>query len=263
MKYKIFSELTYEVIEPTTYIFNIQVAKTLNQIIVNESISISPDLKFEEFSLTNSENRFLKLQINYGTFTISYNAIVEVVEKPINQDLFEFDTSIIELENDVMPFISPSRHCESDKLLHFAKKEFGQLPNVYSKVKAINDWVFNSIEYISDSTNSSTSACDTLISRFGVCKDFAHLCIAFCRALDIPARYFTGYAANLIPPDIHACFEAYICGQWIIFDPTKLTNTKNLVKIANGKDASEVAVASYHGITICTKMIVQCEEIIV
>ena len=87
MKYKIFSELTYEVIEPTTYIFNIQVAKTLNQIIVNESISISPDLKFEEFSLTNSENRFLKLQINYGTFTISYNAIVEVEEKPINQDL--------------------------------------------------------------------------------------------------------------------------------------------------------------------------------
>ena len=107
-------------------------------------------------------------------------------------------------------------------------------------------------------TSPGTSAYDTLIQREGVCKDFAHLGIAFCRALDIPARYFTAYACNLNPPDFHACFEAYIGGNWIFFDPTRSVPINGLVKIANGKDATEAAVASFFGNTNCTYMNVQC-----
>jgi hypothetical protein len=92
----------------------------------------------------------------------------------------------------------------------------------------------------------------------GACKDAAHLGIALCRALDIPARYFSSYACHLTPPDIHACFEAYINGQWIVFDPTKLASLNGLVKISNGKDASEAPIASYYGEIYCTKMDVQC-----
>ena len=88
---------------------------------------------------------------------------------------------------------------------------------------------------------------DTLTERVGVCRDFAHLGIALCRALTIPARYFTGYAYDLNPPDFHACFEAYIGGEWVFFDPTKLVPVNGLVKIANGRDAGDAAVASIFG----------------
>ena len=100
-----------------------------------------------------------------------------------------------------------------------------------------------------------------MISRRGVCKDFAHLGIALCRALDIPARYFTGYAVNLLPPDIHACFEAYIGGQWVLFDPTHLSEKDKLVKIAHGKDASEASVVIFYGNTCCTNMNILCDVV--
>lgn len=91
------------------------------------------------------------------------------------------------------------------------------------------------MEYKRGVTNASTSACDTLLRREGICNDFAHLGIALCRAVVIPARYFTGYAYNLNLPDFHACFEAYVGGQWLFFDPAKLASANGLVKIANEK----------------------------
>ena len=78
---------------------------------------------------------------------------------------------------------------------------------------AINEWIHENVEYVRGSTNSVTSAYDTVTQRTGVCRDFAHLAIALCRALNIPARYFTGYAYELEPPDFHACFECYIGGS--------------------------------------------------
>ncbi|MDZ4331562.1 MAG: transglutaminase family protein, partial [Flavobacterium sp.] len=191
-------------------------------------------------------------------FTVIYEAEVEVSYTVYDEKVLLQSIPIINLDHEVLPFISPSRHCESDKLLEFATNECGYLPNEYAKAKAINEWIFNTVEYKTGVTNSSTSACDTLLDRVGVCKDFAHLGIALCRALDIPARYFTGYAYNLNPPDFHACFEAYIGGQWLFFDPTKLAVANGLVKIANGKDASEVAVASYFGDVTCTFMKIEC-----
>jgi transglutaminase-like putative cysteine protease len=259
MKFKVYSELSYEVFSPTTFIFNVQAAKSASQIITSESIIVTPAIKFEEFSLKNSDTRFVKMEVEQGLFfTIIYEAEVDVRYEIYDEKVLLQSIPIINLDNEVLPFISPSRHCESDKLSEFALNEFGFLPNEYAKAKAIKEWIFNTVEYKTGVTNSSTSACDTLLEKVGVCKDFAHLGIALCRALDIPARYFTGYAHNLNPPDFHACFEAYICGQWLFFDPTKLAVTNGLVKIANGKDASEVAVASYFGNVNCTFMKIEC-----
>ncbi|MFM2368761.1 MAG: hypothetical protein RL619_1061 [Bacteroidota bacterium] len=262
MKFKVYSELSYEVFSPTTFVFNIQAAKSASQIIISESIIVTPSIKFEEFTLKNSGTRFVKMEVEQGVFfKIIYQAEVAVRYTIYDEKVLLKSIPIINLDNEVLPFISPSRHCESDKLLEFATKEFGFLPNEYVKVKAINEWIFRTIEYKTGVTNSSTSACDTLLQKEGVCKDFAHLGIALCRALDIPARYFTGYAYNLNPPDFHACFEAYIGGQWLFFDPTKLAVANGLVKIANGKDASEVAVASYFGDINCTFMKIECNPI--
>ena len=262
MRFKVYSTLSYEVTSKTIFIFSIQAAKSTSQIVISELLNVTPDLKFEEFKLQNSETRFVKIEVEKGTFfTISYEAEIDVLSTVVNQESLSKSQSIIDLDHEVLPFINPSRYCESDKLLDFAIQEFGHLLNEFAKVKAINEWIFKSINYRTGATNSSVSAYDILQSKEGVCKDFAHLGIALCRALDIPARYFTGYAYALNPPDFHACFEAYIAGKWIFFDPTKLSIHNGLVKIANGIDASEVAVASYFGEANCTFMKIECNPV--
>jgi transglutaminase-like putative cysteine protease len=126
-------------------------------------------------------------------------------------------------------------------------------------VVAIVDWIHDNVEYVPGSTNSETSAYDTVTQRTGVCRDFAHLGISLCRALNIPARYFTGYAYQLDPPDFHACFEAYIGGRWMIFDATRLASLNAVVRIATGRDAADAAVASIFGRVTGTMMKVDCQ----
>ena len=113
--------------------------------------------------------------------------------------------------------------------------------------------------YLSGSTNAQTSAYDTVTEQAGVCRDFAHLGIALCRALTIPARYFTGYAYKLKPADFHACFEAYLGNQWVLFDATGLAPLNGMVKIATGRDAADAAVASIFGNAYGTRMTINCE----
>jgi transglutaminase-like putative cysteine protease len=259
MKFKIFSELSYQVFSPTTFVFNIHAAKTAGQFIIEESFETTPQLYFEAFSLNNSEARFIRIEIaTPGSFTITYHALVDVQYRIIEETNLSAAVPIMELHPETIPYLFPSRHCQSDKLMKLAHKEFGNAGNAYAQVNAINEWIYQHIDYLGGSTNSGTSAYDTLTQREGVCKDFAHLGIALCRALDIPARYFTGYACALYPPDFHACYEAYIGGEWIFFDATKLVPINGLVKIANSKDAAEAAVASFFGNAICTYMNIQC-----
>lgn len=262
MRFKVRSFLSYEVFSTTTFIFNIQVASSATQLIISEFLTITPEIKYEEFVLQNSATRFIKIEVEKGTdFSINYQAEVDVLHELITGEKLSGSIPIIDLDNEVLPFISPSRYCESDKLLDFAHQQFGHLANEFAKVKAINEWVFNSVAYKAGTSDSSRSANDVLALKEGVCKDFAHLAIALCRALDIPARYFTGYAYALDPPDFHACFEAYVGGKWLFFDPTKLSISNGLVKIANAKDASEVAVASFFGEVNCTFMKIECDPV--
>jgi len=103
-----------------------------------------------------------------------------------------------------------------------------------------------------------TSAFDTVTQRTGVCRDFSHLAIALCRALNIPARYFSGYAYEMEPPDFHACFECFIGGNWVVFDATHLAPLNGLVRIGTGRDAADAAVASLFGGVSCSRTTVSC-----
>ncbi len=260
MNFHVFSELKYEVYGPTTFIFSIQASRTNSQIIIEERLYTEPAHTIEEITDASGDARFIRVKVNQGTsFTIRYEATVDLQYNIIyQQDLLKL-VPVNKLDANVITYLFPSRYCQSDKLQKLANKEFGYIDNAYAKVSAINEWIFNNVEYISGATNSSTSAHDTLTERAGVCRDFAHLGITLCRALSIPARYFTGYAYNLNSPDFHACFEAYIGGEWIFFDPTKLVPVNGLVKIANGRDAADAAVASIFGNAVSVGMTVVCE----
>lgn len=252
--------MEYQVFQPTTFIFNIQVSRTSNQKILEESLLIEPFYKAEEFTNADGTVRFLRVEVkDQVTFKINYEAVVDIKYKIIDHKKYIKNVPVIKLDADVIPYLFPSRYCQSDKIQKLAFKEFGHFENSYEKVAAINNWIFKNVEYLGGATNSSTSALDTLTERAGVCRDFAHLGIALCRALSIPARYFTGYAYKLSPPDFHACFEAYIGSDWIFFDPTHLVPSNGLVKIGNGRDAADASVASIFGNTICNAIYVNCE----
>src|SRR6187455_2168511 len=262
MKFKAHSEIQYQVLMPTTFIFNIQVSKTSSQIVIEEKLDIDPSFPLEEFTSNNGEERFLRVQVNKpGAFKIHYEAIVDLQYQVIDRQHLLKTVPVSTLDASVIPYLFPSRYCQSDKLQELVFKEFGKIDNTYAKVSAITEWVHKNVSYKPGITNSTTSALDTLTERAGVCRDFAHLAIALCRALSIPARYFTGYAYNLNPPDFHACFEAYIGGEWMFFDPTKLVPVNGLVKIGNGRDAADAAVASIFGKTNHLSIQVGCESL--
>ena len=148
---------------------------------------------------------------------------------------------------ETLAYLYPSRYCQSDLLFGLAASEFGNLKPGYSRVNIICDWIYDRVKYLYGSTNSETSALDTATERAGVCRDFAHLGIAFCRALNIPARFISAYAYNLNPPDFHACFEAYLGHRWYLFDPTKLVPLTGIIRISTGRDAADVSFATLFG----------------
>ncbi len=262
MKFKISSEVEYQVHIPSTLILNIHALRTPYQKVLSETLIVNPDIKIEEFTSRSSINRYVRLQINeLISFKVSYSAIVDTNFTLLSQHHTNENTPFVPIDGNIIPFLFPSRYCQSDKLQRLAYNQFGGIQNIYSKVLAIADWIFFNIEYLSGSTSSQTSAYDTITERAGVCRDFAHLGIALCRALSIPARYFTCYAFKLFPPDFHACFEAYIGGSWIIFDPTRLAPLNGLVKIASGHDAADAAVASIFGNVSCTSIVVNCDSL--
>jgi len=246
MKFKVTGQLGYEVTAPSTFILNIHALRTPAQAILEETFTVDPYFKIEEFS-HYTENRFIRLEVTEpAMLNISYSALVDTSFKLTQADQLT-QVPIADVDPMVLPYIFPSRYCQSDKLFRFANNKFGKINNAFEKVVALTQWIHDNVEYFSGSTNSQTSAYDTVTELAGVCRDFAHLGIALCRALDIPARYFTGYAYQLNPPDFHACFEAYLGGKWIIFDATQLAPLNGLVKIATGRDAADAAIASIFG----------------
>ncbi len=131
--------------------------------------------------------------------------------------------------------------------MRLTQYEFGDLKPGYSRVTAVCNWIHDNVTYLSLSTDPNTSAYDTATQRVGVCRDFAHLGIAFCRALNIPARFVSAYAYGLQPPDFHACFEAYLGDRWYLFDPTRLAPQTGIVRIGTGRDAADVSFATFFG----------------
>jgi transglutaminase-like putative cysteine protease len=166
------------------------------------------------------------------------------------------ETWVRDLPGAVLPYLYPSRYCESDVLNAFAMQQFGSLWQGYSRVQAIRDWVAGHVSFVSGSSTGTTSAAQTFASRQGVCRDFAHLMIALCRAVNVPARFTTGldYGADpaLGPTDFHAYVETYLGGNWYIFDPSSTAIPMGLVRLSSGRDAADSAYATIFGDVVPT-----------
>ncbi len=246
MKFYLGCHIKYNVFAPTTFIFNIFPVKNSQQALVQETLQIKPDLTVEEYISPLLKNRYLRINAPSGDLKIDYEATVELSLIQENPDAIA-EIPPAKLTFDALTYLYPSRYCQSDRLMRLAQYEFGELYPGYSRVTAICNWIYDNVTYLSGSTNSQTSAFDTATERAGVCRDFAHLGIAFCRALNIPARFVSNYACGLEPPDFHAVFEAYLGDRWYLFDPTRLAPRSGFIRIGTGRDAADVSIATIFG----------------
>jgi transglutaminase-like putative cysteine protease len=244
-------ELGYQVADAgCDFIFNIHAAQTPQQRLVNETLGISQVAQPDIYTDAPSHNRYLRFQALPGPLTVSYMATVDIHHyRELPENLSEI--GVLQLPGQVLPYLYPSRYCQSDRLHRLAVKEFGHLRQGYSRVQAIRDWVNQRVTFTSNSSTGTTTAVDTLIDEAGVCRDFAHLMIALCRAVNIPARFVSGidYGADpaLGPTDFHAYVEVYLGHRWYLFDPSGTAIPMGFVRLATGRDAASAAFASLFG----------------
>ena len=239
-------KLSYTLLDDTHFLFIVHALDGMDQEVLEESLRITPALEHELHSDAVLGHRTLRLKAPTGPLTLRYRARVRVYRPPPDKRAQE--VPIEALPHAVLPDLMPTRYCESDRLASAACKMFGDLPPGYARVQAVSDWIHEHIEYRIGSTDSTTTACDVFLQRAGVCRDFAHLGVAFCRALNIPARLAVGYSRfDSPPPDFHAVFEVFLGGRWELFDPSGMTDPNDLVRIAVGRDAGDVAFATLFG----------------
>jgi transglutaminase-like putative cysteine protease len=243
--------LSYDIDPPgCDFIFNIHAAKTQHQTVLNESLTLSQNLPYALDEDTVTRNRFMRMRAYAGAFTVRYDATVDIDHFTASPDQLE-EVSVANFPGSVLPYIYPSRYCQSDRLHRLAVKEFGHLRQGYQRVQAIRDWVLNRVTFKSNSSTGNTSAVDTLVEEVGVCRDFAHLMIALCRAVNIPARFATGidYGADPVlgPTDFHAYVEVYLERRWFIFDPSGVAIPMGFLRFGTGRDAADTAFATLFG----------------
>jgi transglutaminase-like putative cysteine protease len=248
MKFRLGCELTYKVATEIVFIFNVEVACLQRHENVADRLVFEPNFPRRAYTVPDLKNRYMQIVAPAGNFTLSYSAELDL-------NVYRADPAIVheidvkDLPLDIFPYLLPSRFVPSDNLAQFAIREFAGVPRGHSRVSTICGWIYQNIEYRRGSSDSETTATQTLVERVGVCRDFAHLGIAFCRALGIPARFITCYAFGLSPPDFHAVFEAYLDGRGWLFDATRQAALDGLVRIGVGRDAAEVAFATPFGDT--------------
>jgi transglutaminase-like putative cysteine protease len=259
MIFNVSCQIDYEIRFPSTLILSMHAQHNSAQQVIEERFSIEPSVAFSEFLAESSGNRFVRVETgNSKNLCVRYAASVDCDYQLLAAKKQEA-TPVAEMTAVELQYLFPSRYCQSDRLGRLAWDLFGKIDGAHEKVVAIVDWIYCNVEYLRGSTDSTTSAYDTVTQRTGVCRDFAHLGIALCRALNIPARYFTGYAYELEPPDMHACFECFIGGSWTIFDATRLAHLNGLVRVGIGRDAADAAVASIFGGARCQSMAIDCQ----
>jgi transglutaminase-like putative cysteine protease len=171
------------------------------------------------------------------------------------------------LPPEVLPFLRPSRYCESDLLSDFARAHFGALGGGWSKVQAICDFVHERLRFSNPDARPTRTASEALAEGVGVCRDFTHLAVAFCRCLNIPARYCNGYLGDIgvpsdpAPMDFNAWFEAFLGGRWFTFDPRHNRRRIGRILISRGRDAADVPMVTTFGSHALTRFVVMTEEI--
>jgi transglutaminase-like putative cysteine protease len=253
MQLRIGFELTYRFPQPTPVILLVSVHESrARDLIVPDSLMVEPSIPITGY-VDAFGNRCHRLLAPAGIVRLTADGVIKDKGEPDEVRSDAWQDSVEDLPDDSLMFLLGSRYCETDLLSQTAWQLFGGTPSGYSRVQAICDYVHNLIAFDYQNARVTRTAAEAFNERTGVCRDYAHLAIAYCRCMNIPARYCTGYLsdAGLAPPfavgDFAAWFEAWIGGRWHMFDPRNNVPRMGRVLMARGRDASDVAIATTFG----------------
>ena len=234
--------------------------------IAGEEWSSRPDQHHHEY-LDIYGNRCQRIILPTGLSKISYRATATVPDAPEDADPLAPELAPEDLPDDVLVYLMPSRYCLPDMLGTEAWSRFSSLPRGYSRVQAICQHVNDHLQFAYGSSSPTSTAVDVNASGFGVCRDFTHLAITFCRAMNIPARYVFGYLPDMdvqpdpSPMDFAAWMEVWLGDRWWTFDPRNNVRRKGRILIGRGRDASDVAMVTSFGGPALLSMSVIAEEV--
>lgn len=244
MRLKIDAALDYHFEQPTDVLLAIEVAKLDDQRLIEDCLTVDGAGPLRPIAGGDGIGRRTWFEAR-GPLGARYRAVVEVERAPVPIEGLEI-APLRTLPPEVVPYLWPSRYCEADRFESFVDREFGGIAGG-KRILAMSDWIHREIDYASGSSDGTTTAADTFVSRRGVCRDHAHLLAAFSRAAEIPARLVSAYAWKIDPPDFHAVVEVWLDGAWRLVDPTRLAPVEGIVRICVGRDATDIAFLTSFG----------------
>jgi transglutaminase-like putative cysteine protease len=246
MKLQVSCDLHFQIADPTALILMLRPCSEAQQRLIKSRYILEPAVPMTE-SKDSYGNFYQRLLAPTGEFVV-YTSFDVIAPASIESAPGTAFVEIQNLPDHVLPYILPSRYCESDKFGNLASEIVGDTLPGYDQVSKIADWVRQSIQYLPGSSDSPLSAVEVNNRGYGVCRDLAQLAITLCRSISIPARLVVGYLYQLEPMDLHAWFEAYIGDRWYAFDPTQSEMRGGRVIIAFGRDAADVSIFHQFGL---------------
>ena len=260
-------ELIYNCPQPTPMILMVNIHYSrASDIVTSDYLTSDPSVPITGYR-DSFGNWCSRIVAPAGRTRLKSSAVVRDTGEPDVVVASAQQHAVEDLPEETLVYLMGSRYCETDRLSDAAWELFGQSPPGWARVQAICDYVHNHITFGYENARSTKTAWEAFNERTGVCRDFAHLAIAFCRCMNIPARYCTGYLGDIgIPPpygvmDFAAWFEAYIGGRWYTFDPRNNVPRIGRVLIARGRDAVDVAIATTFGPNTLESFTVWTDEI--
>ncbi len=260
--------LTFEVPFPTPMLFVVEPTERPGQHIIEARRAVTPRSGVTHLHRYDDAhgNVVWRMLAQPGNLVVSHDLLVDVSGLPDPQSPELPKTPVEDLPDDTLRFLLPSRYVDSDLLAAEAWERFGHIQGGWAQVQAISDHLYGSCIY-GVGSNSTTTAQQAYASGKAVCRDFAHMGVAFCRALNIPARYVCGYLGDIgippdgVPMDFHAWFQAYLGGEWRNFDARHNHPRIGRILIATGRDAADVAFTTTFGAARLTDMKVWADQV--
>lgn len=238
--------MDYFLAEPTDVLLAVEAIPMFDQKLIRDSLTVageSTTLRSVEEHGTPGRRQWTEAR---GKTRIRYEAEVEVTRPPLKIDGL-FVPPRRELPADVISYLFPSRYCESDRLETYVWRKFGEKSGG-DQILMMSDWINENFDYVPGASDATTTATDSFLQRQGVCRDYAHVLISFARASGIPARMVSVYAPDINPPDFHAVVEVWLDGNWHLIDPSRLGAEESFVRIAYGRDATDISFMTVFGV---------------
>jgi transglutaminase-like putative cysteine protease len=260
-------DIALELAQPATILTMMDVHPDLRRCVTKEmELQLTPKVPVERF-IDEGGNIVRRLSVPAGSVSLRLRGVFCSDGREDEVDPFADVVAASDLPPDTLPFLRPSRYCESDLLADFAWAKFGATGDGWARARAICDFVHQRLRFSYSDARSTRTASEALAEGVGVCRDFTHLAIALCRCLNIPARYCNGYLGDIgvpadpAPMDFNAWFEAFLGDRWFTFDPRHNRPRIGRMLISRGRDAADVPMITTFGSHALTRFVVTTEEI--